>query len=111
MKTMGNHELLKKNEEIILAREIQVLIKWEETREELETKLMRYVLIYKGYDISSLILNTPLTIAFPVSQTSYLCGMGIRSSERHDCYGNEKTDPPFTPRKSSVNRIQPSSSD
>lgn len=41
MKTMGNHELLKKNEEIILAREIQVLIKWEETREELETKLMR----------------------------------------------------------------------
>jgi hypothetical protein len=43
MKTMGNHELLKKNEEIILAREIQVLIKWEETREELETKLMRYV--------------------------------------------------------------------
>ena len=43
MKTMGNHELLKKNEEIILAREIQVLIKWEETREELEAKLMRYV--------------------------------------------------------------------
>jgi len=41
MKTMGNHELLKKNEEIILAREIQVLIKWEETREELEAKLMR----------------------------------------------------------------------
>lgn len=41
MKTMGNHELLKKNEEIILAREIQVLIKWEETREELEVKLMR----------------------------------------------------------------------
>lgn len=43
MKTMGNHELLNKNEEIILAREIQILIKWEETREELETKLMRYV--------------------------------------------------------------------
>ncbi len=41
MKTMGNHELLKKNEEIILAREIQILIKWEEEREELETKLMR----------------------------------------------------------------------
>jgi hypothetical protein len=41
MKTMGNHELLKKNEEIILAREIQSLIKWEETREELEAKLMR----------------------------------------------------------------------
>jgi len=41
MKTMGNHELLKKNEEIILAREIQILIKWEEMREELESKLMR----------------------------------------------------------------------
>lgn len=45
MKTMGNHELLKKNEEIILAREIQILIKWEETREELESKLMRYVFL------------------------------------------------------------------
>lgn len=44
MKTMGNHELLKKNEEIILAREIQILIKWEEIREELEAKLMRYVI-------------------------------------------------------------------
>jgi len=41
MKSMGNHELLKKNEEIILAREIQVLIGWEEKREELEAKLMR----------------------------------------------------------------------
>jgi len=41
MKTMGNHELLKKNEEIVLAREIQILIKWEEQREELEAKLMR----------------------------------------------------------------------
>jgi RNA polymerase sigma factor (sigma-70 family) len=41
MKTMGNHELLKKNEEIILAREIQILMKWEEERESLEAKLMR----------------------------------------------------------------------
>jgi len=41
MKTMGNHDLLQKNEEIILAREIQILIKWEETREELEAKLLR----------------------------------------------------------------------
>eukprot|EP00804_Cyclotella_cryptica_P008654 CCRYP_020107-RA/>CCRYP_020107-RA protein AED:0.07 eAED:0.07 QI:107/0.75/0.8/1/0.25/0.2/5/5026/535 len=32
MKTMGNHDLLQKNEEIILAREIQILIKWEEIR-------------------------------------------------------------------------------
>eukprot|EP00560_Eucampia_antarctica_P004910 CAMPEP_0197834244 /NCGR_PEP_ID=MMETSP1437-20131217/21769_1 /TAXON_ID=49252 ORGANISM="Eucampia antarctica, Strain CCMP1452" /NCGR_SAMPLE_ID=MMETSP1437 /ASSEMBLY_ACC=CAM_ASM_001096 /LENGTH=432 /DNA_ID=CAMNT_0043438793 /DNA_START=250 /DNA_END=1548 /DNA_ORIENTATION=+ len=41
LKTMGNHELLKKNEEIILAREIQILIKWETQREELESSLMR----------------------------------------------------------------------
>ena len=43
MKTMGNHDLLQKNEEIILAREIQILIKWEELREELESDLLRWV--------------------------------------------------------------------
>lgn len=43
IKTMCNHELLNKNEEIVLAREIQILIKWEESREELEELLMRYV--------------------------------------------------------------------
>lgn len=41
MKTMGNHDLLQKNEEIVLAREIQILIKWEEKREELEAELLR----------------------------------------------------------------------
>ncbi|KAL7509281.1 hypothetical protein ACHAXN_006344 [Cyclotella atomus] len=41
MKTMGSHELLQKNEEIILAREIQILIKWEEIREGLEAELLR----------------------------------------------------------------------
>lgn len=46
MKTMGNHDLLQKNEEIILAREIQILIKWEDLREELETELMRCVLAF-----------------------------------------------------------------
>lgn len=44
LKTMCNHELLNKNEEIILAREIQILIKWEEYREQLETQLLRYVI-------------------------------------------------------------------
>ena len=38
---MCNHELLNKNEEIILAREIQVLIQWEEIREKLESELLR----------------------------------------------------------------------
>jgi len=41
MKTMGNHELLGKNEEQILGKQIQMLIKWEGLREELEAKLMR----------------------------------------------------------------------
>jgi len=41
MKSMANHELLSKNEEIILGREIQILIKWEQTREDLESKLAR----------------------------------------------------------------------
>ena len=41
LKSMGNHDLLNKNEEIILAREIQILIGWEETRVDLETQLSR----------------------------------------------------------------------
>jgi RNA polymerase sigma factor (sigma-70 family) len=41
IKTMCNHELLNKNEEIILAREIQILIQWEATREKLESELLR----------------------------------------------------------------------
>ena len=49
MKTMGNHDLLQKNEEIILAREIQILIKWEELREELESELLRWV-IFCAFD-------------------------------------------------------------
>lgn len=43
MKTMGNHDLLRKSEEVILAREIQILVQWEEIRETLELKLLRYV--------------------------------------------------------------------
>jgi len=41
MKSMGNHELLGKNEEQILGKQIQMLIKWEGIREELEAELMR----------------------------------------------------------------------
>lgn len=43
LKTMCNHELLNKNEEIILAREIQILMTYETFREELEAQLLRYV--------------------------------------------------------------------
>jgi RNA polymerase sigma factor (sigma-70 family) len=41
MKTMGNHDLLQKNEEVVLAREIQTLMKWEGVRYELESELCR----------------------------------------------------------------------
>jgi Sigma-70 factor, region 1.2 len=41
IKTMCNHELLNKNEEVVLAREIQLLIEWEEEREKLEQHLIR----------------------------------------------------------------------
>lgn len=41
IKIMCNHELLNKNEEIILAREIQILLKWEAEREQLEEQLLR----------------------------------------------------------------------
>ena len=41
LKSMGNHDLLNKNEEIILASEIQILIGWEETRVDLEARLSR----------------------------------------------------------------------
>ncbi len=41
MKTMCNHELLNRNEEIVLAREIQLLMKWEAVREQLEADLLR----------------------------------------------------------------------
>lgn len=41
MKTMGNHDLLRKNEEIVLAREIQILMQWEGLRDELEARLRR----------------------------------------------------------------------
>eukprot|EP00526_Cylindrotheca_closterium_P009371 CAMPEP_0113638490 /NCGR_PEP_ID=MMETSP0017_2-20120614/20164_1 /TAXON_ID=2856 /ORGANISM="Cylindrotheca closterium" /LENGTH=435 /DNA_ID=CAMNT_0000549601 /DNA_START=68 /DNA_END=1378 /DNA_ORIENTATION=- /assembly_acc=CAM_ASM_000147 len=41
LKTMCNHELLNKNEEIILAREIRILVELEEKRDELENQLLR----------------------------------------------------------------------
>lgn len=42
IKSMCNHELLNKNEEVILAREIQILVSWEDTRTQLESQLLRY---------------------------------------------------------------------
>ena len=41
MKSMANLELSNKNKAVILGREIKILIKWEKTREKLESKLKR----------------------------------------------------------------------
>ncbi len=41
LKSMANHQLLRPNEEIVLARQIRLLLKWEEIREDLETDLQR----------------------------------------------------------------------
>mmetsp|Transcript_8718 Transcript_8718/g.11196 ORF Transcript_8718/g.11196 Transcript_8718/m.11196 type:complete len:425 (+) Transcript_8718:509-1783(+) len=41
LKSMGNHDLLRRHEEVILARHIQILIKWEDIREKLEEELAR----------------------------------------------------------------------
>jgi RNA polymerase sigma factor (sigma-70 family) len=54
MKTMCDHELLNKNEEIILAREIQILLKWEAQREVLEEQLLRLVYYNRSMIRSSL---------------------------------------------------------
>ena len=71
MKTMGNHDLLQKNEEIILAREIQILIKWEELREELESELLRWV-IFCAFDGTCIFvdMNCHLLTIFSLSLSS-----------------------------------------
>mmetsp|Transcript_17747 Transcript_17747/g.26464 ORF Transcript_17747/g.26464 Transcript_17747/m.26464 type:complete len:719 (-) Transcript_17747:33-2189(-) len=38
-KSMSNHELLRKEDEVVLGREIQILVKWEEERQRLEDQL------------------------------------------------------------------------
>jgi len=40
-KSIGNHELLRHEDEIVLGRQIQKLVKWEKTRNELEDELLR----------------------------------------------------------------------
>jgi len=41
LKSMGNHELLTAAEEVLLARHVQLLLRWEEVRERLESELAR----------------------------------------------------------------------
>jgi hypothetical protein len=40
-KTMGNHEFLCREDEIVLGRQIQILVKWEAERMQLEEKLLQ----------------------------------------------------------------------
>merc|ERR1719291_156533 len=40
-KSIGNHELLRHEDEIVLGKQIQKLVKWEEIRNELEDELLR----------------------------------------------------------------------
>ena len=43
VKSMGSHELLPKDSEILLGKQIQILVGWENIRQELEEKLSRLV--------------------------------------------------------------------
>lgn len=45
LKSMGSHELLRKEDEIVLGRQIQILVKWETVRQELEVTLERLVFL------------------------------------------------------------------
>lgn len=45
IKSIGSHELLPKDSEILLGKQIQILVGWENVRQELEEKLTRLVLI------------------------------------------------------------------
>jgi hypothetical protein len=42
-KSMSNHQVLSPEDEAVLGRHIQVLVKWEEQRQQLEHNLLRYV--------------------------------------------------------------------
>lgn len=46
VKSMGQHELLPHESEILLGRQIQILVKWESKRQELEDSLSRYVVLF-----------------------------------------------------------------
>jgi RNA polymerase sigma factor (sigma-70 family) len=43
VKSMANHQVLSPEDEAVLGRHIQVLVKWEEQRQQLEHNLLRYV--------------------------------------------------------------------
>ncbi len=45
VKSMGSHELLPKESEVLLGKQIQILVQWESVRQELEEKLSRYDMI------------------------------------------------------------------
>ena len=50
VKSMGQHELLPHESEILLGRQIQILVKWEAKRQELEDSLSRYDIFFHVLD-------------------------------------------------------------
>ena len=96
MKTMGNHELLQKNEEIILAREIQILIGWEGKRDELEAELVRCVL--QSW-IGSVNLGYVSLTNFQLRcrQTTNVPGVGCINRSRNDGHTAQASDPTQPP--------------
>lgn len=51
--SVTRHDLLSKNEEIILGREIQILMKMEAAKETLEMSLKRYVRLFRSAPTST----------------------------------------------------------
>lgn len=76
IKSMCNHELLKKNEEIILAREIQKLIKYEEIRDDLEAELARYVCAPSFLSMTLILQNSSFLELY--KKVTYLQRVGSR---------------------------------
>lgn len=46
VKSMANHQVLTPEDEAVLGRHIQVLVKWEDKRQQLEHTLLRYEYVF-----------------------------------------------------------------
>lgn len=77
VKSMANHQVLSPEDEAVLGRHIQVLVKWEEQRQQLEHNLLRYVCCVSFLRSCILFILFPHTIFYTLLfQITYFCGMG-----------------------------------